>query len=461
MKSKILKVYYKDWCKRTNFDSITSYENLFEKVKELFNFKNQNKFYLKYDGNKIEKNDFLKLKENSNKKTIKLELILEKGNLLLINSKIINENDYIKEKKISSPKNNSLIDSQILVEFDSIIKQRLSNLENLFNNKFEQLINESKLGKNITNLKTNECKYVNLNCTNCNKTIYDIKYECIICKTEQILCQECAESHREHPLIQFYLDANYPGFNTGKEIKNYLYNQFLKKINNNNNNFPLDVKNNNNNNFPLDIKNNNNNNFPLDIKNNNNNNFPLDRKNINNINPNQKLIEQNDAYIIDLSLMNLHKNKIVIPKESMITINLINKSEKNLNEKIELIIEGAKELKITDLSDISQLPSKKEVHGLLGIAAPEKEFNETIKITLVNTKYNLIFEPLEITFYISLKDENEIKKQNIDLYLKDKGINNKINPNDEKSIYDELSKSEFNIKMREKVDNILKNYLKK
>ena len=159
--------------------------------------------------------------------------------------------------------------------------------------------------------------------------------------------------------------------------------------------------------------------------------------------------------------MNLHKNKIVIPKESMITINLINKSEKNLNEKIELIIEGAKELKITDLSDISQLPSKKEVHGLLGIAAPEKEFNETIKITLVNTKYNLIFEPLEITFYVSLKDENEIKKQNIDLYLKDKGINNKINPNDEKSIFDELSKTEFNIKMREKVDNILKNYIKK
>ena len=224
MTSKSLKVFYKDWCKRINFDSITSYEKLFEKVKEVFDFRDQDKFYLKYDGKNIEKNDFLKLKENSNEKTIKLELILEKGNLLLINSKIIVENDDKKEKKNVSP--NNLIDSQLLAQIDSIIKQRLNNLESSFNNKLEQLFNESKIGKNVIQSKNNEIKYINLNCSNCNNLISDIKYECIICKNEQILCEECALSHREHPLIQFYLDANYPGFNTGKEIKKYLYNHF-------------------------------------------------------------------------------------------------------------------------------------------------------------------------------------------------------------------------------------------
>ena len=340
------------------------------------------------------------------------------------------------------------------MQFDSILKQRLTNLEGLFNNKLEQLINESKVGKNIMKSKNNECKYVNIKCSNCKNNINNIKYECIICQDEQILCQDCSESHREHPLIQFYLDANYPGLNTGKEIKNYLYNEFKKKNNNKNNNFPLEPKNNN---FPLDPKNNN---FPLEPKNNNkNNNFPLETKN-NNINLNENLLKESYNYIIDLSLMSLHKNKIVIPNQSMISINLINKSEKDLNEKIELMIEGAKEIIITDLSEINNLPSNKIVHGLLGIVAPEKEFNETIKINLINTKYNLNYEPLEITIYVSLKNEEEIKKQNIDLYLKDKKIN-KISPEDTNNIIAVISKPEFNNEMRNKIDEILKKYLPK
>ena len=144
----------------------------------------------------------------------------------------------------------------------------------------------------------------------------------------------------------------------------------------------------------------------------------------------------------------------------MISINLINKSEKDLNEKIELMIEGAKEIIITDLSEINNLPSNKIVHGLLGIVAPEKEFNETIKINLINTKYNLNYEPLEITIYVSLKNEEEIKKQNIDLYLKDKKIN-KISPEDTNNIIAVISKPEFNNEMRNKIDEILKKYLPK
>ena len=70
-----MKLYYKEWFKRVNLDSIQSYENLFEKVKEIFNFKTEDKFYLKYKGKNLEKNDFLNIKENSNEKTIKLELM--------------------------------------------------------------------------------------------------------------------------------------------------------------------------------------------------------------------------------------------------------------------------------------------------------------------------------------------------------------------------------------------------
>ena len=102
------------------------------------------------------------------------------------------------------------------------------------------------------------------------------------------MCQDCSESHREHPLIQFYLDANYPGLNTGKEIKNYLYNEFKKKNDNKNNNFPLDPKNNN---------------FPLDPKNNNkNNNFSLETKN-NNIKINKNIIKKRYNNIINKSLI--------------------------------------------------------------------------------------------------------------------------------------------------------------
>ena len=95
MAQKVIKIFCGDITKKLNFDLINSFEQLLEKAKISFNLRNDDKFELYYNKKKISEKDFPSFK-NSNK-IIKLELILDEGNYILISSQN-NFNSVLKKK---------------------------------------------------------------------------------------------------------------------------------------------------------------------------------------------------------------------------------------------------------------------------------------------------------------------------------------------------------------------------
>ena len=250
MAQKVIKIFCGDITKKLNFDLINSFEQLLEKAKISFNLRNDDKFELYYNKKKISEKDFPSFK-NSNK-IIKLELILDEGNYILISSQnnfnsVLKKNlegtfkNFMKQEEIEKEieKNNyNMIGQQLdnviqnMNEIKKIVYQEKSdfnilqkNLTNSINNLNENFKTYFKQESFIPKSNLNDNNNFNLECSNCKNVIYNVKYECLFCKKNLVLCQKCSEKH-EHPLLQFYLNVDYKQLKNCQSVKSY----FEKKI---------------------------------------------------------------------------------------------------------------------------------------------------------------------------------------------------------------------------------------
>ena len=400
MQTQILKISCGDITKRLNFDLINSYEFLLEKAKISFNLKKEDTFTLLYNKKKISAKDFQSLK--TSKKTIKLELILDKGNYILLttqnnlNSRLMRdlEGSYF---TFANPEQIDKSNINIMNQQLDYITQKISDIEKSIyqsnydiRNKFDKIndfIDNSTIQKSLTprkdnnsNLKSfglknqehsNDKNSTNLKCSNCKSGINEVKYECLICKEKVILCRKCSEQH-EHPLIQFYLNFDYKNLKDRKKIEEYIINR-------------------------------------------------------NNI---QKIKPQCD---LQLSLSNIAPSKIAISKEEkFIDLKVFNQSS-HVFENLLLNFQGQKKFSINSFGPINNLNPNDESSVIFVVDCKEEiknYYEETVTISLTNDE-KINCKPLTIT--IVMVNNNELSKEkNLDFFLESN--NYKINPNEDEKI---------------------------
>ncbi len=400
MQTQILKISCGDITKRLNFDLINSYEFLLEKAKISFNLKKEDTFSLLYNKKKISAKDFQSLK--TSKKTIKLELILDKGNYILLTTQNNLNSRLIRDLEgtcitFANPEQMDKSNINIMSQQLDYITQKIIDIEksiyqsnNDIRNKFDAInnfIDNSTIQKPLTPRKDKHSKlnsfglnnqeysknrnYTNLKCSNCKNGINEVKYECLICKEKVILCRKCSEQH-EHPLIQFYLNFDYKNLKDRKNIEEYI----------------------------------------------------IKRNNKQQIKP---------QYDLQLSLSNIDPSKIAISKEeNLIVLKVFNYSS-HVFENLLLNFTGQKKFIINSFGPINNLNPNDESSVIFVVDCKEEiknYYEETVTISLTNDE-KINCKPLTIT--IVMVNNNELSKEkNLDFFLESN--NYKINPNEDEKI---------------------------
>lgn len=439
MEQKIIKIFCGDITKRLNFDLINSYEQLLEKAKISFNLRNDDKFELYYNKKKISEKDFPSFK-NSNK-IIKLELILDEGNYILISSQY-NLNSGLK-KSLEGTFKNFINPEEIEKEIEksnlNMIGQQLDNvIQNV--NEIRKIVYQEKIDfnifqKNLTNsiknlnenFKTyfkqesfipksnlNDNNNFNLECSNCNNVIYNVKYECLFCKKNLVLCQKCSEKH-EHPLLQFYLNVDYKQLKNCQSVKSYFEkkSEVLKK-----------------------------------------NTFSQSKSDF------LKVTTLNPSHNIELSLLNIHPLKIAISKEeNCFYIHVLNNYSKNIKEQLSLNFEGQKNISIKCFNENKELKpfDNYSIKCIVYLKDDLKDYEETINISLIKGNNNIDCDPIIITIYVA-ENSNSAKIKNIDFFLEYNNYNKNISSEKRKkmiSLIENKEDSDTN-KLIEKLNEIVR-----
>ena len=434
MDLKKIKIVIGDITKILKINSNISFKQFIEVVRGAFDLNKEDIFYLKYNDKELNERNY---KEIIKIQKLKFELFLEGGCSLILKSLRVKKTllredldgisktlyDYNQENNY--PKYNEL--NIILETINNLGKTIIDKLKshensiNKINKKLDEIKNEkNKSNNNLSNYSNNyfnDKKLTNEYCSECQTYLSQIKYECIFCPKPKIFCRNCAQKHILHPLLQFDMNINYKELNNGNLIINYLKNKYSTDLGMSDN-------------------------------------FPIN--NTNKI----SYFDVNDIYAnkIELSLLNITPYKIVLPinQQSLIKIQIFNNSLYFIN-KIQLIINGGKRVKIQNCGEISLQPLEKK-NISLGIIIEDGADNEQEIITFsIMDKDNISVEPLVITFFIINGVENA-KSKNLDIYLEDKDIIN-IDEEDKIKLLSLMKENEpFN---ESEVNEILKKYKKK
>ena len=418
---KQIKIIYGEIIKIIKIDLNIPFEQFLEMIRANLSLNKNDNFSLFYKETELNSLNY-KILINLNK--IRLKLILEKGKSLVLKSTkidLINDLDgtsqtLYKNEQTNLPNNNEFFKTLLerINELEKNITEKFDSKINAMNEKLDTFINQNNISKICYNNahNSNLKNFKNENCSICQTYISYIKYECIFCPKPKLFCEQCAKKHVEHPLLQFYLERNYNELNNGTLILEHFKNKF--SISNSNNNFPINTS--------------------------NQNNF-------------YNLYYTNK---IRLSLQNINPTKIAVAvnSQSLIKIQVYNDTNHAIN-KLRLIIRGGWRVKVQNFEDISLKPFEKK-NILCGVSVSNGGDNQEEKIIFtVNNEDNIYADPLEITFYI-IKDVENIKNKNIDIFIKENNIRN-IEEEDKIKLISLMKENEPFYK--NEVYDILKKYL--
>ena len=418
---KQIKIIYGEIIKIIKIDLNIPFEQFLEMIRANLSLNKNDNFSLFYKETEL---NSLNYKNLINLNKIRLKLILEKGKSLVLKSTkidLINDLDgtsqtLYKNEQTNLPNNNEFFKTLLerINELEKNITEKFDSKINAMNEKLDTFINQNNISKICYNNahNSNLKNFKNENCSICQTYISYIKYECIFCPKPKLFCDQCAKKHVEHPLLQFYLERNYNELNNGTLILEHFKNKF--SISNSNNNFPINTSNQNN--F-----------FALYYTNK-----------------------------IRLSLQNINPTKIAVSVDSqnLIKIQVHNDTNHAIN-KLRLIITGGRRVTVQNFEDISLKPFEKK-NVLCGVAVSNGEENQAEKIIFnVKNEDNIYADPLEITFYI-IKDAENIKNRNLDIFLKENNIKN-IEEEDKIKLISLMKENEPFYK--NEVYDILKKYL--
>ena len=418
---KQIKIIYGEIIKIIKIDLNIPFEQFLEMIRANLSLNKNDNFSLFYKETELNSLNY-KILINLNK--IRLKLILEKGKSLVLKSTkidLINDLDgtsqtLYKNEQTNLPNNNEFFKTLLerINELEKNITEKFDSKINAMNEKLDTFINQNNISKICYNNahNSNLKNFKNENCSICQTYISYIKYECIFCPKPKLFCEQCAKKHVEHPLLQFYLERNYNELNNGTLILEHFKNKF--SISNSNNNFPINTS--------------------------NQNNF-------------YNLYYTNK---IRLSLQNINPTKIAVAvnSQSLIKIQVYNDTNHAIN-KLRLIIRGGWRVKVQNFEDISLKPFEKK-NILCGVSVSNGGDNQEEKIIFtVNNEDNIYADPLEITFYI-IKDAENIKNRNLDIFLEENNIKN-IEEEDKIKLISLMKENEPFYK--NEVYDILKKYL--
>ena len=418
---KQIKIIYGEIIKIIKIDLNIPFEQFLEMIRANLSLNKNDNFSLFYKETEL---NSLNYKNLINLNKIRLKLILEKGKSLVLKSTkidLINDLDgtsqtLYKNEQTNLPNNNEFFKTLLerINELEKNITEKFDSKINAMNEKLDTFINQNNISKICYNNahNSNLKNFKNENCSICQTYISYIKYECIFCPKPKLFCEQCAKKHVEHPLLQFYLERNYNELNNGTLILEHFKNKF--SISNSNNNFPINTS--------------------------NQNNF-------------YNLYYTNK---IRLSLQNINPTKIAVAvnSQSLIKIQVYNDTNHAIN-KLRLIIRGGWRVKVQNFEDISLKPFEKK-NILCGVSVSNGGDNQEEKIIFtVNNEDNIYADPLEITFYI-IKDVENIKNKNIDIFIKENNIRN-IEEEDKIKLISLMKENEPFYK--NEVYDILKKYL--
>lgn len=418
---KQIKIIYGEIIKIIKIDLNIPFEQFLEMIRANLSLNKNDNFSLFYKETEL---NSLNYKNLINLNKIRLKLILEKGKSLVLKSTkidLINDLDgtsqtLYKNEQTNLPNNNEFFKTLLerINELEKNITEKFDSKINAMNEKLDTFINQNNISKIYCNNahNSNLKNFKNENCSICQTYISYIKYECIFCPKPKLFCEQCAKKHVEHPLLQFYLERNYNELNNGTLILEHFKNKF--SISNSNNNFPINTS--------------------------NQNNF-------------YNLYYTNK---IGLSLQNINPTKIAVAvnSQSLIKIQVYNDTNHAIN-KLRLIIRGGWRVKVQNFEDISLKPFEKK-NILCGVSVSNGGDNQEEKIIFtVNNEDNIYADPLEITFYI-IKDVENIKNKNIDIFIKENNIRN-IEEEDKIKLISLMKENEPFYK--NEVYDILKKYL--
>ena len=401
---KQIKIIYGEIIKIIKIDLNIPFEQFLEMIRANLSLNKNDNFSLFYKETEL---NSLNYKNLINLNKIRLKLILEKGKSLVLKSTkidLINDLDgtsqtLYKNEQTNLPNNNEFFKTLLerINELEKNITEKFDSKINAMNEKLDTFINQNNISKIYCNNahNSNLKNFKNENCSICQTYISYIKYECIFC-----------------PKPKFYLERNYNELNNGTLILEHFKNKF--SISNSNNNFPINTS--------------------------NQNNF-------------YNLYYTNK---IGLSLQNINPTKIAVAvnSQSLIKIQVYNDTNHAIN-KLRLIIRGGWRVKVQNFEDISLKPFEKK-NILCGVSVSNGRDNQEEKIIFtVNNEDNIYADPLEITFYI-IKDVENIKNKNIDIFIKENNIRN-IEEEDKIKLISLMKENEPFYK--NEVYDILKKYL--
>lgn len=348
-----VKIYYGKVTKRLSekFDSLDSF---LKRVPDLFEFPKEAKFSLQLiDGDKKEllssNEQFLGLCKLN--KLIKFELSV-----------------------IPPDKQSQVGEKNILTKIDDLLNSRFQQLENKISTIMKSKITKSQYNSRMSvPINISQKAYSNEICNYCHNPLNLKKYQCIICDN-LIFCENCEQTHYEHPLIRFNLDAEYKSLQSKEEIIKYLK-QSNEVVESKNTRLFSMVK-------------------SVFVKN------------------------KSEGYFIKLYKKDkVYSFAVPLNEKYTFVLSLTNETKVDLNEEVGFIIKNGYGLKITNESNIKNIGASQTVDVLFTIEPPKVCETYNIEITLNTLKNKLIYQPLSLE--IKVVNKEDLEKANADLLLKD------------------------------------------